>query len=212
MALYGDGLFAFWTGQVEESRMRNRTALAAAQHTKDAGALTLAYTGLSRAWIQEDAVRAGAMAQLAREHARGLGAAMDQAPLHLLAQAWRAQGDLERARLLFTESVALNRKIGDAGMVAVDLHNLGWVEIHRGDVDAAARHFAACACKDPSHDPYGAALTQLNDAAVAMARGNDREARKLLSNAEDTLHANKLELDADERRELDWMKSRPPTR
>ena len=60
------------------------------------------------------------------------------------AQGTRFTGDFEQAAALFEESLALNRRIGDLGMVGVELHNLGHVEIHRGNIDQAERYFVEC--------------------------------------------------------------------
>ena len=55
---------------------------------------------------------------------------MGQAPLFLHASATRLTGDYDQAAALFEQSLELNRKIGDQGMVAAELQNLGFVEIH----------------------------------------------------------------------------------
>jgi len=199
LALYGDGLLAFWQGAHEESRHRNEAALAAARAADDPEALALACLGLSRVVLADgDHERARSLAIEAREHARPLAPAMDQAPLHLHAQATRLAGDYDEAAALFEESLALNRRIGDPGMVAVELHNLGHVELHRGNVDAAERYFDELG---PAGDPYGAAMTRLSEAALAVARGDGDRARPLLDGIE-------IELAPDDQFELDWLRAR----
>lgn len=112
-----------------------------------------------------DHERALAHAVQAREHARELGPAMGQAPLHLHAQAVRQAGDFDEAASLFEQSLELNRKIGDEGMVDVELHNPGHVELRRGKVDDAERYFAQCT-SPAEDDRYGVALATFNDAAM----------------------------------------------
>ncbi len=142
LALYGAGLLALRAGDREESRRWHEEALEAARASGDAEALTLAHLGASREALEDgDAEEARSHAVQAREHAEGLGPAFGQALLHMHAQALRLGGDLAGAAELFEESLALNRRIGDRGMVVVELHNLGHVEIRGGGAEAAERYF-----------------------------------------------------------------------
>lgn len=209
LALYGDGLFAFWQGAQEDSRARNEAALDAARAAGDPEALALAHLGLSRVAVNDhDYERGRGLAVRARELAGELEAAMGQAPLHLHAQATRLAGEYDEAAALFAESLALNRRMGDQGMVEVELHNLGHVEIHRGNVDAAERYFAECAELGADDDPYGEALGLANEAAVAFARGDREGAAERLDRARSLLDENSIELAADDRFEVDWLRER----
>ena len=209
LALYGDGLLAFWQGAQEESRQRNEAALAAAHASNDPEALALAHLGLSRVVFDDgDYDRARSLAAQAREFARGLTPAMGQAPLHMHAQSTRLAGDYDEAAGLFEQSLELNRRIGDQGMVVVELHNLGHVEMHRGNADAAARYFAECAKLGSADGPYGAAMTRLNEAAVAYGRGEYDRADELLDRAQSILDATGIEPASDDKFELDWLRGR----
>ncbi len=209
LALYGDGLLAFRQGALEESRARNEAALAEAGAVGDPEALALANLGLSRVALEHgDYDRARALAFRARELARPLEEAMGQAPLHMHAQATRLAGDYDEAAALFAASLALNRRLGDQGMVGVELHNLGHVELHRGNVDAAERYFAECAQLGSADDPYDAAMRELNAAAVAYGRGDPERARELLARAESILEETGTEAAADDRLELDRLRGR----
>ena len=130
---------------------------------------------------------------------------MGQAPLHLHAQSTRLLGAYDDAAALLTQSLDLNRRVGDEGMVVVELHNLGHVEIHRGNADAAERCFAECAELAGGGDPYGDAMTHLNQAAVAFLRGERERAGELLALAESTLAEAGIDAAADDRFELDWL-------
>jgi ABC-type sugar transport system ATPase subunit len=152
--------------------------------------------------VAEPMLVAGIAPEAAREHAaqarafaQELGEAMGQAPLHAHAQALRLAGDYDTAAELFEQSLALNRRIGDHGMVIVELHNLGHVEIRRGNVEAAAAYFAQLPRSDT-------ALTALNDAAVTLGRGERERARELLERVPAD------ELPADDLRELEWLRER----
>jgi tetratricopeptide (TPR) repeat protein len=198
LALYGDGLFAFWAGDGEGARGRNKEAFALAQELDDSEALLYAHLGLSRVALEDgDHARAREHAAAASALAVRFGDAVGQAPLHMEAQAMRLAGDYDGAAGLFEQSLVLNRRINDSSMVPVELHNLGLVEIHRGNVDAAERYFAQL---PPSEDPYVQALMRVNRAGVAYRRGNVDEARELLAGVDGE------EFTSDDREELKWLK------
>jgi tetratricopeptide (TPR) repeat protein len=205
LALYGDGLFAWWQGEREDSRGRNEEALELAGELDDPEALSLARLGASRVALEDgDYSRAYELAAGARAAAAPLGDEMTQGSLHMHAQAARLAGNYDEAAGLFQESLALNRRISDPGMVAVELHNLGHVEIHRGNVDAAEECFKQVPHSD---DPYSEAMSRLNEATVAFLRGDLDRARSLLETA-DTFFAESpmAGVAIDDRFELDWLR------
>jgi tetratricopeptide (TPR) repeat protein len=208
LALYGDGLFAFWQGAAEQARERNEAALVAAEESGDAEALALAHLGLSRVALEDgDHERARAEAVQARELASDLGPTMGQAPLHMHAQAARQAGDFDEAAALFEQSLELNRRVGDTGMVDVELHNLGSVELRRGNVDQAERYFAECRELD-SDDPYVVALTAFHDAAIALGRGARERATTLFERGETVLGEAGIDLFTDDRADVEWLRNR----
>jgi hypothetical protein len=188
---YGDGLLAWREGDLVGSRTRNDAALAAARAVHDIEAEVLALLGQSRVELSEgQASKAYALAMASRAGARELTEAYGQAPLHMAAQAALRLGpkSLDQAASLFRESLALNRRLGDQGMVEVELHNLGHAEVRRGHIDEAERLFAECAAMAPGgDDAYGAAMLRFNQATIANARGDRVRARALLEMARGTL-------------------------
>ena len=191
LALYGSGLLALRVGDRAVSRDRNAEALQAARELGDPEALALARLGLARVALEDgDHEAARSLAVEAREHSSALGPAMGQAPLHIHAQAVRQSGDYDGAAALFEESLALNREIGDQGMVEVELQNLSLVELHRGNAEAARRLLEELA--PPDDDPLGAG-------ALAYARGEPDAARSLLAQVDAE------ELPQDDRAELEWL-------
>jgi tetratricopeptide (TPR) repeat protein len=207
LVLYGDGLLAFMVGAYEDSRGRSEASLKAARAVQDSEALALAHLGLSRvAFLDGKYDHARSLAAQARGFARALDPALGQAPLHMHAQGTRLTGDYEGAAALFEESLALNRRLGDLGMVGVELHNLGHVEIHRGNLDAAERYFAECEDLGASDDAYSVAMTHLNRAVVAFARGENDRAETLLADAESALGETAPYPAPDDRFELDWLR------
>jgi tetratricopeptide (TPR) repeat protein len=186
--LYGAGLLALRGGDVDESRRLNEQALELAGD--DPEALALAHLGLSRVALEEgDAGQLLFHALAAREAAEPLRLAMGQALLHMHAQAVRLAGDLDQAAELFEESLALNRRIGDQGMVEVELYNLGLVNVRRGDAAAAERYLS------------GAADDPLAGAALAYVKGDLEAAKTLLARVGG-------DLPSDDRAELEWLRSR----
>jgi len=209
LALYGDGLLAFRAGAQAESKERNEGALEIARAVGDREAEALALVGLSRVAFRDgDNGRVRRLAREARELTHDLAPATGVAPLHLLAAGTRLAGELDDAARLYRESLELNRRLGDQRMVAVELHNLGHVELHRGDVAAAEESFAECLELRDERDPYEAAMTHLNRAALAFARGEHERARDLLDRADSALADAGIVLDPDDAFEVGWLRDR----
>jgi tetratricopeptide (TPR) repeat protein len=206
LAMYGDALLAIKQGDREGSRERARAALETATEVEDDEGKVLGLLGLSRVAFEDgDFPLARSFAERSRELARGLGPAMSQAPLHMLAQSIRMSGDDELAAELFEESLALNRRIGDEGMVSVELYNLGHVEAHRGNIEAAARYFSEAAERTNLDDPYDAAVTDLTFAVVALGRGERERARELFDRARGALDRLGAHLPQDDSYELERL-------
>ena len=207
LALYGDSVLALRQGDVAGSRERSDAALAAARDSGDDEALALAHLAVARVAFEDaDYERARSLAIESRGHAREAGESLGQAPLHMHAQSARMLGEHDEAAGLFEESLALNRRLGDRGMVGVELHNLGHVELNRGNVDAAERYFAECAGFGAPGDAYGEAIDHYNRAAIAFARGDRDGARVLLDQAESRFVELGAEPSSDDRAELDRLR------
>lgn len=206
LALYGDGSLAFRAGAQTESQDRNEAALEAARAVGDREAEALALVGLSRVAFRDgDYARVRSLAAEARALTRDLDAAAGGAPLHMLAAGTRLAGEHDAAIELYTESLELNRRLGDSRMAGMELHNIGHVELHRGNVDAAERCFAECADVRNHDDPYEAAMTHLNHAALAFARGDRELAAELLRRTQSTLDDAGIVLDPDDAFEVEWL-------
>jgi tetratricopeptide (TPR) repeat protein len=209
LALYGDGLLAFWSGAYDESRERNEAALAAAREADDPEALALAHLGLCRSEFgAENYEEAHSHAEEALAHADGLRPAMSQAVLHGLGQSARFLGNLDEAAALLERSLALNRELDDRGMVAVELHNLGHVELHRGNVDAARRRFEELDALAPPEDDFSRVFGGMNAAALALAEGEQERAASLLGDVDTLIAETGLELPPDDQFELNRLRGR----
>jgi tetratricopeptide (TPR) repeat protein len=117
-------------------------------------------------------------------------------------------GDLDEAVRLYTESLELNRRLGDQRVVAMELHNLGHVELHRGNLADAERYFAEADGLRNAGDPYDRAMASLNQAALAWRRGERERTRDLLETVEATLADAGITLDPDDAFEVEWLRGR----
>jgi tetratricopeptide (TPR) repeat protein len=202
--LYGAHLFAFRRG--EPSRHYAQQTLELARELGDVRGESDGLTGLARA-----ALRDGDYEQVARYAAAGVRKAREAgdpaaegSPLHLQAAGVRLSGDYDRARELYLESVALADRLGDEQRKQMEFHNLGWVELHRGDVEAAAQMFAERDARS-GIDAYGDAWQDLNAAALAIGRGDRDQATRLFESGTRKLAELGVALDPDDQSEVDWL-------
>ena len=207
-ALYGDGVLAFRAGDNERSRARNEAALAVARAEGDVRGECDALTGLARLEL-----RAGryaevvTLARTARDLARRANDAEAEAsPLHLEAAGVRLQQKYDAARELYEASIDLNRRLGNQALVDMEQHNLGWVELHLGNVDAAADRFRE-RDRATAFDAYADAWTDVNWAAVAAQRGRLDEAKRRFDEGMRKLDALHMSLDPDDHAEINWLKA-----
>jgi hypothetical protein len=87
-----------------------------------------------------------------------------------------AQGDYARASALHEESLALGRELGDTGVVADTLINLGRVAFAQGDEGRAAALYAALALSGTLGDKWLSAFCLEGLVSVASVQGT-RSAR-----------------------------------
>lgn len=204
--LYADGALAFRSGDQARSRARNEDALRLARESADVRGECDALTGLARVALRdghyEDVV---ALASQARDRARTVyDTAAEASPLHLQAAGVRLQQNYAAARALYLESLELNETLGNEAWVAMEQHNLGWVELHLGAIDEAEARFRARDARS-TNDAYGDAWTSLNWAAVAAARGDHEQAKHLFGAGTRALVELGVALDPDDQSELDWL-------
>ena len=195
LTLYGDGLFAYRLGDTTASRECNNEALAIADKINNKEAQGLALLGLCRVEFSESNFeQSHDLAVKSLDLLKQLGPLYKQGVLNFAAQSAQAIGNLNEAENLFRQSMELNRQINDETMFAVDLHNLGHVEVKLGKVDEAEIHFNECEklSSDPN-DTYSLALNLFNKATIAYARNNIKEARLLIHHSREIINKNKIE-------------------
>jgi tetratricopeptide (TPR) repeat protein len=165
-----------------------------------------ALTGLARVALRDG--RYGDVIKLAQEGVALADAAGDRAararPLHLQAAGLRLSGDHSAARELYLESLALGRELNDRGGEAMELHNLGWVELHLGNVDEAERRFEELDMH-ATGDEYLAAWRRLNRAALVALGGDRHGAARMYGEAMKAIHELGVEPDPDDQYEIDWL-------
>lgn len=208
LVLYGDSLFALRLGDVPGARKASEAAFRVARLVGDREALALATLALSRVAFEEGDYRVSlSRSSEARVLARGVGQAYQQAPLFLEASSRRMLRDYEQAASLFRESVELNGRIGDRGMVMAELSNLAFVEIHRDRADSAEEAFneSELLSPTPAGDLYGQGMVSLIKGMVAYRRGDMRRAKSLLSSARANFKRSGVQLGNDDKSEVDWL-------
>jgi tetratricopeptide (TPR) repeat protein len=210
ICFYADGVFLFRLGENAASRERCEQALAIAREAGDAESESLALVGLSRAAFREgqhdEVVR---LARDARKRAASVGREAEAAPLHMQAAGTRLLGALDDAAELYRESLELARSLGNERGIAMEEHNLGHVELRRGNIEEAERLFAARrGYADTSADPYEQAMTALNEAALAAARREVGIARERFAETRRLLEEKRIALDPDDAFEFDALATR----
>jgi hypothetical protein len=79
-------------------------------------------------------------------------------------------------------------------------------ELHRGNVDAAERHFASSDASRNRDDPYEQAMMHLNLAAIALARAKPERAHDELERSTSILDTAGITLDPDDAFEVGWLR------
>ncbi len=196
LALYGDGLFAYRLGDTVSSRKCNNEALIVANKINNIETQGLALLGLCRVEFSETNFdKSYKLAVKSLDLLKQLGPTYKQGVLNYAAQSAFAIGNLNEAESLFRQSLKLNRQINDETMFAVDLHNLGHVEVKLGKVDEAEIHFNVCEklSVDPN-DTYSSALNLFNKATIEYARNDIIRARLHIMKSREIINKNKIEL------------------
>jgi tetratricopeptide (TPR) repeat protein len=185
VALYENGLLAFWQGGDEAACALHGQSLELARRRGDRTTVALALCGLARVALREDLDWARTLCEEAlRTVQDGDDTAGRSSALHVLGVAAQMRGDLGQARDLMTRRIELARERGDFATVGTESSNLSMVERQLGNL-SRAEQLAREALRigerrgDRWAIPYG--LNGL--AAVALETGEFRRAATLLGAA-----------------------------
>ncbi len=186
-AAYARGELAFRQGQNDQARGYFQQALRGASDDAAWEVRNRAIAGLARvalrdhdfAGVQRFATEAR---QLARDHS---DKNLEWLPLHMQAAAARMLGDRVQARALYEESIALARQLGTTGRVTTELHNMGYLDLHDGNLAGARQRFReALVLARESRDELTLRYAILDAAVVALADGRLEDASRLLGAAQ----------------------------
>jgi tetratricopeptide (TPR) repeat protein len=185
VALYEDGMLAFWQGADEEACAQHGRSLHLARRLGDRTTVAMALCGLARVALREDLEWARTLCEEALAVVAGTEDRLGRAnALHVLGVAAQMRGDLAQARDLMTRRIRTARELGDDAAVGSESANLSVVERQLGNLAGAeelARKALAIAARrgDQWLIPY--VLNGL--AAVAVETGAFERAATLLGAA-----------------------------
>ena len=206
VSFHHEALAAFRRGDTRRVDQLAQAELTRARGARDVASEVDAICMLARVALRRgDAGTARRLSSEALEVARASGdLRLQQIPVHLLAGLERVAGDGVAARSAYARSIALNESLGDAGRVASEQYNLGFVELGLGEVGRAADLFAASRRFTAASDdqaPVPVVLHVFAGAALAEAEGDPRRAVRWLAAVESWLSEAGEVLDPDDEAE-----------
>jgi tetratricopeptide (TPR) repeat protein len=138
VALYEDGMLAFWQGADEEACAQLGRSLQLARRLGDRTTVALALCGLARVALREDLDWARALCEEALAEVAGTGDRLGRAnALHVLGVTAQMRGDLAQARDLMTRRITTARELGDMAAIGAESANLSMVERQLGNLARA---------------------------------------------------------------------------
>jgi tetratricopeptide (TPR) repeat protein len=140
------------------------------------------------AFFQNDQERTLTHASTLLDRSRAQGSRRGEAvALEVTAMAAAQRGDLERARELHVESLALAREVGDEWLITIVLNNLGGVEHEAGNVELAIELFEeSLALGEERGDLDRRARELMNLGMAALTLGDLPTARSRLDDSLET--------------------------
>lgn len=204
-ALYGAGIFAFRALDQAAAQRCFDELMVVADALGDDGARLKAYGGLARVALRRGdsaTVRRWSLAALALARQRN-HPEESASPLHMLAAAARIDGDFESAGRYYRENLELNRRLGVPRWIAVELVNLGAVDLLRGHTASAAMSLGQGLDLVESREdhyllPYALAWV----GRLRLARSDPRSAAELLGAASGQGARTGMAMDPDEEPEF----------
>jgi tetratricopeptide (TPR) repeat protein len=138
VALYEDGMLAFWQGADEEACSLHGRSLHLARRLGDQPTVALALCGLARVALREDLDWARTLCEEALVAVAGTDDRLGRAnALHVLGVAAQMRGDLRQARDLMTRRIETARELDDVAAIGSESTNLSVVERQLGNLAGA---------------------------------------------------------------------------
>jgi tetratricopeptide (TPR) repeat protein len=185
VALYQNGLLAFWQGADEEACRLHGRSLELAGRRGERTTVALALCGLARVALREDLDWARTLCEEALQTVQDTDDRLGRSnALHVLGVAAQMQGDLRQARDLMVQRIELARELGDFATIGMESSNLSMVERQLGDL-ARAEQLAkdALQIEEQRGDEWAIPYSLNGLAAVAVETGELERAATLLGAA-----------------------------
>jgi tetratricopeptide (TPR) repeat protein len=185
VALYENGMLAFWQGADEEACSLHGRSLELARRLGDPTVTALALCGLARVALREDLDWARALCEEALGTVQDTDDTIGRSnALHVLGVAAQMRGDLRQARDLMTQRIELAHKLGDFATIGMESSNLSMVERQLGNL-ARAEQLAreALRIEEQRGDQWAIPYSLNGLAAVAVETGEFERAATLLGAA-----------------------------
>jgi ATP/maltotriose-dependent transcriptional regulator MalT len=136
VALYENGMLAFWRGADEEACSLYGRSLHLARRLGDPTVTALALCGLARVALREDLDWARTLCEEALDAVQGTDDQSGRSnALHVLGVAAQMRGDLRQARDLMSQWIETARELGEFSGVAGESGNLSMVERQLGNLE-----------------------------------------------------------------------------
>jgi tetratricopeptide (TPR) repeat protein len=185
VALYENGLLAFWQGADEEACSLHGRSLELARRLGDRTTVALALCGLARVALREDLDWARTLCEEALGTVQDTNDTIGRSnALHVLGVAAQMRGDLRQARDLMVQRIELARELGDFATIGAESSNLSMVERQLGNL-ARAEQLAreALQIAEQRGDQWAIPYSLNGLAAVAVETGEFERAATLLAAA-----------------------------
>ena len=185
VALYENGLLAFWQGADEEAGSLHGCSLHLARRLGDRTTVALALCGLARVALREDLDWARALCEEALTTVQDTDDQTGRAnALHVLGVVAQMRGDLRQAGDLMSRRIETARELGDFAAVGAESSNLSMVERQLGNL-ARAEQLAreALQIAERRGDQWLIPYVLSGLAAIAVETGEFERAATLLGAA-----------------------------
>ena len=190
-ASFDAGYLAFWQGDDARSSALQERALELGRRTKEPTVTALALVGLARIALRTDVEAARRLCREALSVTEGTADRRGRSSaMHVLAVAAQMSGDLNEARDLMSQRIALAREMNDIATISIESNNLSMVERQLGSlVEAETLARQALEISHQRGDELAISWNLNQLAASTASLGELARAATLLAAADATIEA-----------------------